>query len=452
MGKHKLKVLLILFIISIVWIISFYFLNLKSINLSQKEIKQNQITHYIENFEKPNSDIVKDFADIAWSWDILKLKESYEIWDFIKTKKIVTDITNEIPDNSKLNKEQKTKKIVLKYIELWAILNTWNYYYKEKEVQVEVKKITDEIKSIDPEVFDNFYWNYYLWYSQEIIKEFTWALNYYNKALEYSSSDNKASSSIILNQIWHVYDLQWDMNKAYEYYFKAYNLNKQNYNVSINIARYLTRIWEYNKAKKFYEYSLNSMNMPLRSEIYFSLSSIELELNWLKPDINKSIEYAKLWIKAFPDYPMNYVALARWYYMLNDSKYNKDIEENLAISIKLNPNWYLAYKYLALHMFDKWKLNETWLLFLKSINVINNDMILMNNDRENIKIELENNINFILLVNSAKNDKNITMEIIWKTFENIDYWKEFIKNQISRNSFGLFAKTNGINEYVNLFK
>ena len=42
---------------------------------------------------------------------------------------------------------------------------------------------------------------------------------------------------------------------------------------------------------------------------------------------------------------MGYIALARGYYMLNDTKYNTDIETNLNKAIALNPNTYLGYRY-----------------------------------------------------------------------------------------------------------
>lgn len=422
MIKHKLKIIIPSFLIIFSLSIFFYY---QTIIKNQKESKQIELWNYVEKIYSWDSKVIENFSDITSSWEILELRQNINSWNFEKIQKTVEKIISKLPDNSKLDEIKKTKKVALKYLELWAILNEANYYYKEKEVQKEVENITKEIKSIDKDLFDNFYWNYYLGYSKEIIRDFTWALDYYNKALNYSSKDNKYTTSTIYNQIWHLYDLRWDMNKAYEYYFKAYNLNKQNYWASTNIARYLHRIWEYKKAKDFFLYSTNTKNTVLKSEIYFSLSSIELELNWLKPDIDKSIEYAKLSIQSFPDYPMWYFALARWYYMLNDRKYDKLIEENLWKSIKLNPNWFAAYKYYALHMFDLWNIKKAFVFMNKSTELIDKDVILMFNQKTNEKKINFLYYNFLLFINNIKNKWDKESMVLFKKIyndKNFDYF------------------------------
>jgi hypothetical protein len=42
----------------------------------------------------------------------------------------------------------------------------------------------------------------------------------------------------------------------------------------------------------------------LKSEIYYSLSSNEFNLNPKNPNIDKAIEYAKKSIEVYPEYPM----------------------------------------------------------------------------------------------------------------------------------------------------
>jgi tetratricopeptide (TPR) repeat protein len=69
------------------------------------------------------------------------------------------------------------------------------------------------------------------------------------------------------------------MNKAYEYYYEAYGIDNSNFYASLNLARYFFRIKDYETSKKMFEYSLLIESKVTKSEIYFSLSSIELEIN-----------------------------------------------------------------------------------------------------------------------------------------------------------------------------
>jgi len=401
---------------------------------NNKKVKQNNIQYYIESIKNSNSGIIDIFNDITWTWEIQELKNYIDNSNYIKIDESVKNIISKIPDNSKLDDSKKAKKVALEYIDLWAILNNANYYYREKESQKEVEKILNEIKQVDPELFDNFYWNYYLWYSKEIIKEYDKALEYYNKAMNYSTEDNKITSSIILNQIWHVYDLKWELNKAYEYYFKAYNLYKWNYASSINIARYLTRIWDLEKAKQFLIYSLETKNNNLKSEIYFSLSTLELELNWLNPNIDKSIEYAKLSIKSFPDYPMWYLALARGYYMLNDSKYDNEIEENLSKSIKLNSDWNEAYKYYAYYYLDKNNIEKAIEYIGNSNQVIDKDMILMEDQKDNLKKVNVMLVQIFIFINRINNEWVQKNANLVNLILNNKYYDSFINLQKKRTN------------------
>lgn len=321
---------------------------------------------------------------------------------------------------------------------IYSYLQEWVYLYKEEEYSSKVIELLSE----EEQNFQNLY---FLGFANEIIKNYEKALKYYNKWLELENLLN-TEQALLLNQIGHVYDLKWDLEKAYSFYYKAYELDNVNYNSAFNIARYLTRKWDYELAKQYFEYWLNNDNNVLKSEIYYSLSSIELELNWLKPNIDKSIEYAKLSIKYNPSYPMGYLWLARWYYMLNDEKYYKDIEENLSKSIKLNPNWYEAYYYYALYIFDLWKIQDSTNLLLKSLEVINNDMILMDNERNTISINIKNLILTLILINKIEISDNVEKIMDW--IKKIPNWEIFINKQLSRWKYWVFSDIQWIDNYV----
>jgi tetratricopeptide (TPR) repeat protein len=407
-------------------------------------IKESVLSDYINFAWWDLGTLTNEFWDLTSSWSLKDLNDSINNEDFKKTQEIINTILVEIDSKKDLTVQDKVKIQALKYIKVMSVLSEWNYFYKEKEKSEEAIKIIQEIISENPNSKDVFFSNYYSWYAKEIVKDYTWALDFYNIILEDipETEKNKNFRSIALNQIWHVYDLKWEIDKAYKYYYDAYNLVKQNYRASINIARYLTRTWKIDEAKIFFEYSLWTLSRFLKSEIYFSLSSLELELNWLKPDINKSIEYANLSISSFPDYPMWYVALARWYYMLNDSKYDKDIENNLNKSIKLNPNWNEAYRYYALYYLDQKDLDKSIENIELSKNVIDDDMILMSNQKDLFKY-----LNDILKVYVSITNNNI--ETIYSLYNNnkLEY---FIKTQLKRRNSWVYKNLEKQDSFIKI--
>lgn len=327
--------------------------------------------------------LIWEFSHLSSSWNLNNLRKFILNEDFKEIQKTIDIILKEVDGNKNLSDNDNIKVQALKYTKVMAVLNEGNYFYTEKEKSEEAKKIIENIIIDYPYSKDDFLNNYYLWYSKEIIKNYTWALDNYNAWLDniIGVDKEKMYKSILTNQIWHVYDLKWDIETAYKYYLDAYNTYNKNYRASINIARYLTRNLNYEEAKIFFGYSLLTISKSLKSEIYFSLSSIELELNWLNPDIDKSIEHAKKAIEFNENYSMWYLALARWYYMLNDSQYDKDIIKNLDKSINLNPNWNEAYRYYALYYLDKKDIEKAVSYVDKSKEVIDKDMILMDNQR-----------------------------------------------------------------------
>lgn len=312
---------------------------------------------------------------------------------------------------------------------LSAYLNYWNYFYKEEESSKNAIEILNTME-------DDYSKFYYYWYAKEIIKDYTGALDNYNKWLQIKDLTDERKS-LFLNQVWHVYDLKGEFDKVFSYYDEAYKLDPNNASALANLWRYYSRVWEYQKWYEFLNKSLGlTVNLPQKSEICFWLSSLELELNWLKPDIEKSIDYARKSIEYYPEYAMWYVALARWLYMKNDKRYYKEIEESLNKSIELNPNGYYAYELYAFHEYDKKDYDKSLEMFKKADWAIDNDMILMDNVRESEKMTV--NFKYYILFEIKKNKANKV-----KIFDFIDkmtvtnLWKSIIKQQLKRNWYGI---------------
>lgn len=426
--KSKLPIILVLIII-LFWS-WFVFLKVKYWNNKKQIVSQNQqmpskdLKDYLNSPENTKD---PDFVEAKKSLENWDIKNSISLWEKVVKKdeeawKFKQD--NSQDNNLTISKPKVNSKIILAQ----TYLKYWNYYYKENE---NAQKAEILLKSL-PDLDSNYFALFELAYAYEIRKRYTEALKYYNEALALVEND-KQYKSITLNQIGHVYDLKWDFDKVFDYYNDAYKLDNKNFMASGNIWRFLVRTNKIKESIPYFEYALYTNDLSFRSELYYALSSIELELNWLKPDIDKSIIYAKEWIKSFPYYPMNYVAIARWLYMKNDKKYYKEIEDNLTKSIQMNPNGFAAYKYYALHMFDKWDISTVSVLMSKSNEVLDKDIILMHN-----VIETERKINTIFMQTMIILDK-INKEW-WKDNELInkilvnDYFKWFIDLQKKRKN------------------
>ncbi|MFK7779847.1 MAG: tetratricopeptide repeat protein [Candidatus Gracilibacteria bacterium] len=256
-----------------------------------------------------------------------------------------------------------------------------NYFYKEEEYS---KKAMDILETMD----DEYVTLYYKGYVKEIIKDYTESLKYYNSGLELKDLTD-IERAVLLNQKGHLYDIKGDFEKALPLYEEAYKFDNNNVQVLSNLGRFYARKGEYMKAIYYFELTLSKIySLPKKSEIYFTLSSIELEIGGLSPDIDKSIEYAKKSIETYSSYPMGYLALARGLYMKNDSTNDKEIKENLDKSIELNPNGYYAYELYGLHEYDKGNMDKFLEIFINAESVIDNDMILMDNQRSTEKTTL----------------------------------------------------------------
>lgn len=411
----------------------FIFLKTKDVWTEKQTIAKNQ-TQSLEDMDDylndPENNRDPDFVVAKKSLEDGDIKGAIPLWEKVVKKEGVQSATN---TGATLLKPKVNSKIILAQ----TYLQYWNYYYKEKEY---ADKAIQTITEVDENDYGA-YGMYFVGYAYEITKRYDDALTWYEKGFKVSSNTDKLKA-IFKNQIGHVYDLMGDIDKAYEYYSQAYKLDDKNYHVAGNIGRHLARIGSFEESVPYFEYALHTRDLALRSEIYYTLSSIELELGGLKPDIDKSLLYARASIKSFPDYPMGYVALARWLYMKNDRKYDKEIEENLTKSIELNPNGFAAYKYSALYMFDKWDMNAVSVLMSKSNEVLDKDIILMHNVAENEKrINIRDMQTMIILDKIIKEWGN-NKELIDKMLAN-NYFKWFIdlqKKRINNGTLNIYLK------------
>lgn len=284
------------------------------------------------------------------SWDYEKIISNYEktwIWN--------------------LSKEEKEKL-------LSTYLSYWNYFYKEEENS---KKAIELLNTMD----ENYNTLYYKWYAKEIVKDYIWALDSYNKWLELKNLDDN-KKAILLNQIWHVYDLMWKIDKAQDYYKKAEALWQDLPLNLLNRWRYEYRSGNFQVAEKYFNKLITlDINSFMKSEVYFDLSSIYLtKKDWT----DKAIEYANHWVESNSSYPNNYISLwigyiKKWWDEFDLAK------DNLQKAIELYPNSSIAYKRLGVYFYIKDDFDNAIVNFSKQLDVSLNDITLMQDEKENSK-------------------------------------------------------------------
>ena len=279
------------------------------------------------------------------------------------------------------NNTEDIIKILL--FQLQNTLNQWNYEYAEAEWRDKAQQIIATIIGYDASYANHPQILAFQWYAEEINKNYTGAQLLYEQAYDETANFTSTNQfkAQLLNQMWHLEGLLGNIDRGYEYTYLAYELDPTNYAISLNIARYLAMTDRVSLSIPYFEYALNIQSTPVRSEIYFTLSSL-MANKWSDAyNLDKAIEYAQLSIENNPNYPMWYYALAQAYYMMNDSIHKQIIEENLNKSIELNPNGYNSYELLGLLKFDNGNFDGAVTDIKKAIEVIPKDMLLMENQR-----------------------------------------------------------------------
>lgn len=127
---------------------------------------------------------------------LILLQEAIKNDDFIAAQKVIPSILDDIKNDAGVDKEIVQ---ALQYHYISSMLNEWNYLYKEEGKSKQAIEYIDAVVLKDPDFIDPFYSNYYLGYAQEIVKNYTSALEYYNKALGFAWSVEKIKN---LNELF----------------------------------------------------------------------------------------------------------------------------------------------------------------------------------------------------------------------------------------------------------
>ena len=350
--------------------------------------------------------------------------------DFKSFKNPINDLEKQINiREGKLNIENKSELLDLAK----SYLQYWNAYYKEEVFADKALEILNTMNS-------EFIVEYLKWYAYEIQTKYNNALDQYNKALAFENI-TKEEKVDALNQKWHVYDLQWDLEKANKFYLEAEKIDPDFIKTLLNRWRYEARVSNNDNAEKYFNKILEKTdNEFLKSELYYNLSIIyQQKKDWL----DRAIEYAKLWIESNKDYSNNYLSL--WVsYISKDWDFLDKAPEQLEKSIKLYQNNSMAYKNLWIYYYIKDDFDKAIKNFEKQVEVSSKDILLMSNIKEKTKIAWEYDLarTYALKWDTENSLKYLNEVLNWK---NLWFYYSFLAD--FSNPRGPFRKIKDSNEY-----
>lgn len=324
-------------------------------------------------------------------------------------------------------------------------LAVWNAYYNEKEHALKALEI---LNGLNP----NFDVLYQKWYANEIMENYEEARNFYEEALnlEGITLEQKAT---VLNQIWHVYDLEWDSFAANEYYMEAENTWVIFGWLLLNRWRYEYRNWNFDEAERYFIQLLElPMNAFIRSEVYFNLSSIYLNKQD-EESVRQGIEYAKQWIEAQADYPFNHTNL--WIGYLYAGELD-NVLEPLQRALQLHPLSVQTAKFLWIYYYTVDDFENAIASFKLQLENADKDITLMKDEREAFRQQAIYDIaRSYAWAWDAVNSISYLDMLLW-TWENGSYYIQFLMDHalwgvfVNISETGLFQEA--LQRYAELYR
>lgn len=429
----------------------------ESQNKSISQETQTTIVQNSENIDSSSQKLYGEMSELETLFPTIEkekltlLQAAIQEDDFIAAQKVIPSILEDIKKDKNIDKNVIQ---ALQYHYISSMLNEGTYLYKEDEKSKQAIEYIDTVILKDPDFVDPFYSNYYLWYAQEIVKNYKLALEYYNKALDFAWNleKNKKLKAVILNQVGHVHDLSGDLDTAYKFYQQSYEVYNQNPENILNLWRYYVRKNDLKNAKIYFEKALGFTQVKLlKSEIYYNLSSLYLYDMENQKRLEISLSNAEKSIELNPKSPLWYLWKSRVYIL----KWEKleEAEALLKKAISLHPNFSTAYEWLGLLQQGKWIYSKSIEYFLTSIEMIPNDIILMNHEKNSNLAR----VNYLLSVSLAlwKNKEMAIHHLQQMFIMKDDISLSMFIDEIKKEKYGVFHELKwmkGFEEIVSLLK
>ncbi len=437
MNKENTKIILaVVPLLALIAILGFYLSRDTVINddVQERDTQVTGTSEVLSESERLNSAVVD--LSISGNEKVQEALEAIRGWDFESSIENLEELL--------ANSKDEDEKLWLSVLLIHSYLDQWTVSYNEPEF---AKKARDLLESSwMPE--NSWYYKFYMWYSYEIERDYEKAILLYREA-EGKAFDNDTKSRTY-NQIWHVYDLDWNLDKASEFYNKAMEADRWNISAVLNFARMLVRKWESEKAVEYFERVANETeDVYAKAEVYFDLSSLYMYMKGdSEKNIQKSIDYAQKAVDTNWKYPLGYIWVAR---VLIISESNLDhAERSLQEALKLNPELSLAYEWLWMLEQGKWNFDKSIEYFNKTIEMLSDDITLMRGeiDQDKSRLYYLTAVSYAFDENKEKALENLKIAFDYPNL----YTLTLFKSEIEKENYGVFAILKWNEEFENLTK
>jgi len=262
--------------------------------------------------------------------------------------------------------------------------------FKEAEYGQKAIEIANEALSVDPE---NSEAHRIIGYANEIMEQYTEALDSYNKAIALNQNNANA-----FNGRGHAYDLMGEFDKAKADYLKALEINPDLEQALVNIGRIYVREGEDYKAIAVFKRVLNmTKNVRFQAEINSALGTVFSN----QGENAEALSYFEKAVELDQTLVVAWVGIAREKFfsiaILKDEMEIVEIVESalddIGTALSIYPKQTSAYYWQGIILKTVGDTENAEQSFSKALEVVDSDISLMANDRQNMRdtINLEKN-------------------------------------------------------------
>jgi len=327
---------------------------------------------------------------------ITKISDAKEYSDFVAAQnqgkmdeavKIATDILDKKPGD------------ILAMLNLAeAYVNKGSSDHKESEYAPKALEVINQILNKDP---DNAEAYRIQGYAYEIQEKFEESIQAYDKSLEIKSS------GLTYNSRGHAYELMGQYQLAQDDYLKSYELDSENPNVQMNLARTYLSKGDEGKAKEFAEKVVNSDNGNTLFYIKAAAYSVLGQVASNSGDKVLAIEKFSKAVELLPNFVSGYIGRAQAMIFSGEvlsEDYKIKIFNDLNKVIEFDPNSSWAY-YLFGKFYEKTTTYELALInYQKALEVLPADLGFDISSRDLVAKKYQEKIDLVnkLLVSKSK--------------------------------------------------
>ena len=270
-----------------------------------------------------------------------------------------------------------------------AYVNKGSHDHEEVEYAPKALELVNQILEKDPNNAEAYRIQGYAF---EIQEKFDEAVQAYDKSLELKPDDN------IYNSRGHAYELMGKFQLAENDYLKGSEINSENPNIQMNLARIYLSKGDETKAKEFAEKVINNKSGNILAYTKATAYSVLGQIASNNKNKNEAVINFSEAVKVLPTFKSGYVGRAQTIIVLSDSfteEEKKQVFNDLNMAVQLDPN--SSWSYFLFGLFYEKQSNYLNSLenYKKALEVVGADLTIIPIAREPISKKYQGKIDSI---------------------------------------------------------